>query len=409
MELRCKAPPATEICDRLWLAGANTAEDKKVLQSLSITHIVNVTYHGQRIPRIHGNFGYMHIRVRDVVTDRLTFAFESSSNFIEEALRQGGSVLVHCFMGKSRSSIVILAYLMSKRGMTLRKAFEHVKSRRSIIKSNATFGAELCLLDRKLHGMCSLSSLHVGDVSANGHIDWRYEVETILEEAAEGYNVVLARGSVAHLERKFQDIKRGDMHALFDVFAYGLKWRRDLIPKLSARVAVSQCRMATTKALFSIMAVGRELADIPLDNYLTILRNTIPEHLSWDDLLPSDKRRDRTALLDYLLQELVDRGEGRGHLWPFSSGDRSSFDQPDEARITYWDWPGPVASSNSPGSGSSSSISAVVSRRSQVSSLACPRSISSLVIWQHDMAACGLSSSNRSRRRWARDSDYELG
>ena len=53
------------------------------------------------------------------------------------------SVLVHCQMGVSRSSTVVLAYLIRFQNMTRESAFEHVRSRRPKIRPNRGFWIQL--------------------------------------------------------------------------------------------------------------------------------------------------------------------------------------------------------------------------------------------------------------------------
>lgn len=60
-----------------------------------------------------------------------------------------GRVLVHCFMGVSRSATCALAFLMIKRGMSLTEALALVRSRRDI-HPNEGFLRQLQLLDREL-------------------------------------------------------------------------------------------------------------------------------------------------------------------------------------------------------------------------------------------------------------------
>ncbi|KAM5555268.1 hypothetical protein ABKV19_023256 [Rosa sericea] len=55
--------------------------------------------------------------------------FDECFDYIEEAKRSGGSVLVHCFVGRSRSVAIAVAYLLKKHGMTIFQALDHVKSR----------------------------------------------------------------------------------------------------------------------------------------------------------------------------------------------------------------------------------------------------------------------------------------
>ena len=50
--------------------------------------------------------------------------------FIEKALESGGKILVHCAAGVSRSSTVVLAYLMYKNRWGYERALEYGKSKR---------------------------------------------------------------------------------------------------------------------------------------------------------------------------------------------------------------------------------------------------------------------------------------
>ena len=68
---------------------------------------------------------------------------------IAEALAGGGRALVHCAAGISRSSTIVLAYLVARRGYTLREAFEHVHARRFVVWPNAGFMEALIQLERR--------------------------------------------------------------------------------------------------------------------------------------------------------------------------------------------------------------------------------------------------------------------
>ena len=52
-------------------------------------------------------------------------------------------MLVHCHMGISRSSSLVLAFLMKNFGMTLDEAYQHTVAIRTTIEPNATFWKEL--------------------------------------------------------------------------------------------------------------------------------------------------------------------------------------------------------------------------------------------------------------------------
>ena len=58
--------------------------------------------------------------------------FPRTSDFIDDAVGGGGTVAVNCVMGWSRSATVVAAYLVSKRGMSVSEALEHLRARRPI-------------------------------------------------------------------------------------------------------------------------------------------------------------------------------------------------------------------------------------------------------------------------------------
>lgn len=66
-------------------------------------------------------------------------------------------MLVHCAMGLSRSSTLVLAYLMIHEGMTLADAIKAVSANRNI-SPNSGFLEQLRELDKELHRGGSLQS-----------------------------------------------------------------------------------------------------------------------------------------------------------------------------------------------------------------------------------------------------------
>jgi len=64
-------------------------------------------------------------------------------DIIDTYLQNGQKVLVNCFAGVSRSSTIVIAYLMYRYSLLLEEAFRFVKSKRIIIQPNAGFIAQL--------------------------------------------------------------------------------------------------------------------------------------------------------------------------------------------------------------------------------------------------------------------------
>ena len=74
--------------------------------------------------------------------------------WMSTALAEGGTVLVHCTWGKSRSVAFIVAFLMRTQGMNLDKALAYVQQKRSVAKPNDGFMQQLRLYEK---GMMMMS------------------------------------------------------------------------------------------------------------------------------------------------------------------------------------------------------------------------------------------------------------
>ncbi|CAI0466348.1 unnamed protein product [Linum tenue] len=127
--------------DGLFLGSVGAANNKNALRSSNISHVLTIA--NSLAPVYPNDFVYKVIAVADREETNLRQYFDECINFIDEAKRQGGGVLVHCFVGKSRSVTIVLAYLMKKHGMTVSQALEHVKSRRPQASPNAGFILQL--------------------------------------------------------------------------------------------------------------------------------------------------------------------------------------------------------------------------------------------------------------------------
>ncbi|CAF1335010.1 unnamed protein product [Adineta steineri] len=117
----------SEILDS-WLFQGNWehANDSKILDSLSITHILNVT--DKVLPDQSRQI--LHIRSKDGRSAELSAAFQETNTFLDTCHQQGGRVLVHCERGVSRSSTIILAFLMHHKKWTVPQAFEYLLTKR---------------------------------------------------------------------------------------------------------------------------------------------------------------------------------------------------------------------------------------------------------------------------------------
>lgn len=84
-------------------------------------------------------FMYKCYEVLDMPQQNLMTTFGSAIEFIIQARKKGGTVLVHCYAGISRSATIVIAYLMSDQGMSLPNAFKLVKGKRIVAFPNPGF------------------------------------------------------------------------------------------------------------------------------------------------------------------------------------------------------------------------------------------------------------------------------
>mgnify|MGYP005855775203 CR=1 FL=1 len=81
---------------------------------------------------------------------------ESTINFnvldsIHESILKNKNVLVHCQMGISRSSTVVISYLMKYSGMNLKQAYHYVLNKKSNIFPNKGFLAQLNKFNKEIY------------------------------------------------------------------------------------------------------------------------------------------------------------------------------------------------------------------------------------------------------------------
>lgn len=112
----------------------------------------------------------------DVDDEDIIQYFPETITFIQEALKEGGGVLVHCAMGKSRSVTLTAAYLLATRpNLTPTTAVELIRETRPGAEPNAGFIDQLELWSR---AGCPM------DIEANSAYQrWLYKNEIELSAA----------------------------------------------------------------------------------------------------------------------------------------------------------------------------------------------------------------------------------
>lgn len=126
----------SKIIDGLYLGDIRCASNLKILKLHNIKYILNVT---DDIPFFFKkNFEYARIPIKDKPDVDISVFFNYSSSYIENRIRDG-NIFIHCYAGVSRSSSIVIAYLIIKKKYSYKDAYNLVKSKRPCIRPNKGF------------------------------------------------------------------------------------------------------------------------------------------------------------------------------------------------------------------------------------------------------------------------------
>lgn len=139
-----------QITENLFLSSFHPVRPEKI-RSLGIQLVVNCTMEipSLRLPEVET----MQLHVDDTPYSNLRVYFDRVADRINDVIAKGGKALVHCVAGVSRSSTIVIAYLMKARRMSLREAYYLVKSKRPFIRPNTGFWKQLIEYEHKLFGL----------------------------------------------------------------------------------------------------------------------------------------------------------------------------------------------------------------------------------------------------------------
>ncbi|CAF4241299.1 unnamed protein product, partial [Adineta steineri] len=141
--------PSVVIDDFLYHGAINHAKNLDLLKDLNIRHIINTC----NVPlgeEIIKNFNVLWINMYDDEDVNISQYFEKTNDFLLSCKEKKEKVLVHCQMGISRSSSIVLAYLMKYHHDTLMKAYDFLLDRRPISCPNHGFLLQLIRYEKEL-------------------------------------------------------------------------------------------------------------------------------------------------------------------------------------------------------------------------------------------------------------------
>ncbi|GAB9470628.1 Phosphatase slingshot 2 protein [Globisporangium polare] len=147
----------TLILAHLFLGSKAHARDRELLQRLKITHILNVTPPktvdpAAGVPNFFEkdkSFTYRRCPIFDNKAEDISGVLEGCVAFMDQA-KYYGRILVHCSKGVSRSTSMVVAYLMKIQDMSFDEALQFVSEKRPVANPNASFRRQLQEYDQKL-------------------------------------------------------------------------------------------------------------------------------------------------------------------------------------------------------------------------------------------------------------------
>ena len=98
----------------------------------------------------HKNVRYLRIPVKDTLNDDLISYFNKTYDAIEQERINKNNVFVHCRQGISRSSTIVIGYIMRYLNISLSNALEFVKNRRHCVSPNIEFMRQLMILEKHI-------------------------------------------------------------------------------------------------------------------------------------------------------------------------------------------------------------------------------------------------------------------
>lgn len=132
----------TEVYPRLFLGSACNAASFHTLVDLKIKYIINVSVEiSNYYPKY---FTYYQIPIRDDNTESIRQYFTSSAEKIDSFLSNNdGNILIHCYMGASRSATIMANYISIKTNDDITTILDNLKQQRPVVNLTQQFVSDL--------------------------------------------------------------------------------------------------------------------------------------------------------------------------------------------------------------------------------------------------------------------------
>jgi len=135
--------PPTHIIDNIYLGSAFNAASYYTLKELKIKTIFNITKEISNY--FKDDFTYVRYNLYDNNKEHIRTYLKDAYKKIRKHQRKekDNNILIHCFMGASRSATIVIFYLMKRYNYTFDEAFAFIKSLRPIVNPTFRFAKDI--------------------------------------------------------------------------------------------------------------------------------------------------------------------------------------------------------------------------------------------------------------------------
>ncbi len=140
----------SRVAEHIYLGSDSVAKNRETLRENGITHVLNCV--GFVCPEyFQEDLSYKTLWLQDSPSEDITSILYDVFDYFEEVREQGGRVFVHCCQGVSRSTSLVIAYLMWRDGRSFEDAFQDVKAARGVTNPNMGFACQLLQCQKRVH------------------------------------------------------------------------------------------------------------------------------------------------------------------------------------------------------------------------------------------------------------------
>ena len=139
----------TEIIDKIFLGSYLSSKNYQELEKKNIKYILNCASECKNLFE-NKNIKYLKLDIKDQNDFPIENFFEQGSQFIQESINNNdGNILIHCMEGKSRSTSILMAYLIKYKNENTNSAYKILKAKRKLTMPNLGFMYKLREYEKK--------------------------------------------------------------------------------------------------------------------------------------------------------------------------------------------------------------------------------------------------------------------